>query len=207
MLWPGRYAEPLPVLTIRPRPRSIIPGHDRAPAQERTEDVDLERVPPLVRVVLPGLAAPVRDPGVRDEEVDRPQLPVDVGHHALDVLLPGDVGDDPEATDLTRDLLDLVGRARRDRDFHSRVGQLASDARADPATAARDERDLSVHPVRHEEGVFHASIGSWRDPRRARRHRRDARRSRPGREPLRPVGDPRLPARRPTARAERAHGR
>jgi hypothetical protein len=98
------------------------------------EDVDLEDLPPLVRIELPRLAA-VAAAGVRDEQVDRVGLP----GPALDVGLLRDVADERMAADLRRDRLHLLGRARRDPDVHAGARQLVRDVRADPAAAAGDE--------------------------------------------------------------------
>ena len=107
-------------------------------------------------------AADIKSSGITDEQVyqDRRRFIQLAGGAALALgaapLLQA-CSSDPEAADFARNFLDLVRRARRHRDLHSRVGKLPRDSRADPAAPARDERDLSVHPVRHGEGVFHAS--------------------------------------------------
>jgi hypothetical protein len=91
----------------------------------------------------------VRDAGVVDEEVDRPELALDLADHPLDVLHFGDVGDDSQPADLLGNLLNLLGRPGRDCDLHPGVGELAGDSRTDPAPPTRDECDLPVHPIGH----------------------------------------------------------
>ena len=81
-------------------------------------------------------------------------------HPALDVLgaattSPGE----REPADLRGDGVDLLARASRHGDAHARVGELSRDRGADPATAARDERD-SLEPVRRHARSPPATRGS-----------------------------------------------
>src|SRR5262245_30335100 len=65
-----------------------------------TKDVDLEDVPPLVRIEVPGGVLPDRDPRVVDQEIERAELLFGLRHHALDVRPLGDVGLDRKTADL-----------------------------------------------------------------------------------------------------------
>src|SRR5262249_8493385 len=83
--------------------------------------------------------AVVTDACVRDEQVERPRLVDD----SLDVLVVRDVADNWGSADLLGNSVDLLTRARRDRNVHARGGELARDVRADAASAARNEPPLT----------------------------------------------------------------
>src|SRR6266542_3222030 len=112
-----------------------------------TEYVHLEHAPPILRIHLPGRALLVSDPGVCAKEIDGPELRLDPLDHRLDLLSPGDVGDDGEPVDLTGDSLDLLARAGADRDARARGRELTGDVRADPAPAPGHQRHLSVQAI------------------------------------------------------------
>ena len=140
---PGRYAAPLAVITIRPRPRSIIPGIDRAAAEVDAEHVDLvdAATTPSARtsqaLLLPERRSRrSRRAGRSGRARARSRRPSARRPRAW-TRRPRS-----RAPPISRgDLLDLRARARRDRDAHPRPRQLAGDVRADAAAAAGDERD------------------------------------------------------------------
>ena len=156
---------------------------DRAAAEEDAEHVHLVYVPPRLRLDLPDVLVGYRDPCVRGEQVDRPQLAFDRFDPPRDVLGAGDVAGQRESSDVGRDSFDLLGGAPGDGHRHACIRELASDRGADPAPASGDERDAFERVSRHARSR-RALRGSraWRgrrDPRRARGPgRRDARPSR-----------------------------
>ena len=134
------------------------------------EHVHLVHAPPLVDVELPLGRRVDPDAGIRDEQVDRPaRLRRDP---ARDVFTARDVADEREPADLARDRLDLLRRPPGDRDAHPRLGELPRDRGADPAAAARDQRD-ALQAVRRHVRSPPAPPGS-----RASRGRPDPRRAR-----------------------------
>ena len=181
---PGRYAAPLPVITMRPLSRSSMRGMTERAAEVHAEHVDL-----LARATTPPPAAPTshrrgrRSPHC-DEEVDRSRAlarsspPSARRRRACDT---SPVSASPSISAATA--LTCSARPPGDRDPHACVRELTSDRRADPAPASGDERDafeLVRRHVRSPPGLrgSRASTGH-RDPARERaRERRGARSSR-----------------------------
>ncbi len=179
---PGRYAAPLPVITMRPRPRSSMPRDHGAAREVHAEHVHLEHVPPGVDRDLPGR----RRPGCRCPRSRRAgrsaRAPLRCGSTQRSTSsLSAHVADEGEPADLARDRFDLLGRPPGHRHTHACVGELTRDRRTDPAAAAGDERD-ALEPVRRHARSPRALRDSraWRgrpDPARARAPARRAARS------------------------------
>ena len=131
-------------MTIRPRPRSKHSRDDRAAGQIDAEHVDLEHAPPVVRFHFPRARFLGVDARVRGEQVDRPERALDGTHHRVDGVARRDVRDHGVRVDLQRERLELVAGTCRHGDARARGGELARDVRADPASAACDQRNLSV---------------------------------------------------------------
>ncbi len=151
------------------------PRHDRPAAEVGAEDVHLEDVPPLGDVGLPRAALPQPDAGVVHEQVDRTQLALDLGDHPLDVVRAAHVGLDGQPVQLARHGVHLPARPGGHRHARSSRGQLARDPGADAATAARDERHLSLELA--------LSRRHARSPRATRGSRATRGRPGPGRAP------------------------
>ena len=73
------------------------PGNDLPTAEVDAEHVGLEHAPPRLRLDLPGALLPDGHAGVGDEQVDRPQRLLRLGHHALHVRAATHVRGDGEA--------------------------------------------------------------------------------------------------------------
>ena len=96
---------------------------------------------------------PTGDAGVVHEQIDRPQLALDLRDQRFSVSRRRDVGNDGLPADLRGDLLDLLTCPRRDRDLHPGTSELTRDPRAHAASppvtkatplssSANDSRDL-----------------------------------------------------------------
>ena len=138
---PGRYDAPLPVITIRPAPRSSIPGIT-ARQQRWTPSTFTSKV----RHQSAGSISQVGpfwfpDARVRHEQLDRPGF----GDRTLDRLARAHVQLERAPADLGGDGFDLIERARRDDDAPTVRGERAGDVRADPASAAGNECDARAH--------------------------------------------------------------
>ena len=81
------------------------------------------------------------DPGVEDERVEAAEAVDRLRDGALGVGRDARVGDDREAADLARDLLDRPRPATRDRDRVPVGREPPRDRRADARATAGDERD------------------------------------------------------------------
>ena len=82
-----------PTLTIRPQPRSRMPGDDGAGEDPRRQDQRAVGRLPLVELVVEG-AAERRAAGVGDEDVDRAQRLLDLAGQRREALEVGGVGDE-----------------------------------------------------------------------------------------------------------------
>ena len=127
-----------------------------AAAEVDAEHVHLERPPPLLGRVLRRRLGRSFDARVADEQVDRPGF----ARPALHVFAARHVSDERAPADLGGHRLDLLGRPPGHRDVHPGRRELAGDARADAAAAARDERRPSAELSRRHARSPPATRGS-----------------------------------------------
>ena len=144
---------------------------DRAAAVPQPVDVDVPHGAPLLVGHLERGAVEARA-GVVDEHVDRPELVRDPLDHRVDAAGVGHVERHGEHAELARGLCRALVVAGGDRGARARLGQRAGEREAEPAVAARDDRDAAVEPerVEHAHGCTTAFTfaGSSRPARRAR---------------------------------------
>jgi hypothetical protein len=110
--------------------------------------------PPLWRHVPRALVFAAADAGVRNQQMERSELLLGLGHHPLDGRTIADVDLEREPADLVRHIVDLLACPRGYRHAGPGVCELPRDPGADAAAAARDERYLACQVIsrRHEAG-------------------------------------------------------
>ncbi len=133
-----------------------MPAQYRAGAQEGPAEVHVEAAPPAigVDVVLPDVAGWSHHTGVIDQQRDRSQLPLHVGHDPLQLLLVGDVDSEGNSQvslplDQRHGLVELLLGAGEYRHVGSGSGQGAGDLTADASTASGDDGDAGGFSSAH----------------------------------------------------------
>jgi hypothetical protein len=127
-------------------------GHTRsdgAAAEIGAEHVHFEDSPPFLERLFEEGATASRDPGVRDEQVDRTELSFRALDPALDVIGTSHVTDETQPRELFGYGVNLLRGASGDRDPHPCSSELSRDRGADPTAASRHERDALEGVRRH----------------------------------------------------------
>ena len=128
-------------------------GQHRPRANDRSAEVDIDRRPPVVHVVLAERPERTEGAGVVHEDVDGAEIPKNPMDRARHLIRIGDAGGErgrlaPGSRDDVNRFVQFLARAAEHRDAPSCLRHMNGNRPADPPPGARHEEDAILKVVK-----------------------------------------------------------